>query len=84
MLLILELTNQMLLFSYDEVGEVGANPVVGKHTFHEALNIMLQGTGFSGSLTTKGVLMISLTKSDVANNQAKEIESINTRKKYWH
>lgn len=47
------LTNQVLLFSYDEVFGVKASPVVGECTLPEALDIMLQGTGFPGSPTKR-------------------------------
>ena len=76
-----EQANQMLLFSYEEVESVMANPVVGRYTLQQALRVMLQGTGFSGSLTEKGVLMVSVTKHETLNNQTEGIESMNSKKK---
>lgn len=81
-----EQTDQMLLFSYDVAENLEANSVVGKYTIAEALRIMLKGTGFSGSLTSKGVLMISLTKSEASNvvdEKTKERKAMNKRRSIW-
>ncbi|MCT2533514.1 TonB-dependent receptor [SAR92 clade bacterium H231] len=72
-------TDQMLLFSHDVADKLKANSVVGKFTVPQALEIMLRGTGFSGGLTKKGVLMISLTKSKVIYDKTKGNE-MNTKK----
>lgn len=74
-------TDQMLLFSYAEVEPLKANPVVGKYTLQQALDIMLQGTGFSGSLTKQGVLMVSLSKSNATQKQAEGVESMTSKNK---
>ena len=71
----------LLLFPYDLAKQVAANPVNGSHTLPQALQIMLEGTGFSGSLTKKGVLMISLAKSDGANQGTKERKGMNINKR---
>ena len=75
-----EQTDQMLLFSYDLAKNIQVNSVVGKYTIPQALNIMLEGTGFSGGLTAKGVLMISLTKSDSADEEPQEMKVMNKKK----
>lgn len=76
-----EQTDQMLLFSYDIAEGLKAKPVVGQYTIAQALDIMLAGTGFSGGLTTKGVLMISLTKSEVTDLKTEGIDKMNSKKK---
>lgn len=76
-----EQTDQMLLFSYDDAKNLKANSVIGSYTIPQALAIMLEGTGFSGGLTQKGVLMISLMELDGANQNGKGEISMNTKKK---
>lgn len=75
-----EQTDQMLLFSYEEVEPFMANPVVGRYSVQQAVEIMLQGTGFSGSLTSRGVLMISSRKSLAPDDQTEGIEHMNSKK----
>jgi TonB-dependent receptor len=49
-----------LLYPYQLAQIRVVHPVVGKYTVPEALNLLLQGTGFSGGLTSQGVITISL------------------------
>ena len=72
--------DKQLLFPYKLAASIDANPVSGSYTLQQALGIMLKGTGFSGGLTTKGVLMISLTKSPATQKETEGIDSMNTRK----
>ena len=76
-----EQTDQMLLFSYDAVDGLQAAPVLGRYTLQQALNVMLAGTGFSGGLTKKGVLMISLKKPSVMHKETKGEETMNKKRK---
>jgi len=62
-----EQTDVLVLFSYDVAEARKGNPVVGKFTLQGALDLLLQGTGLSGGLSDKGVLTISLQKSDTDN-----------------
>lgn len=48
-----------LLFSYDYVKAIEANPVSGRYTLSEALEILLQDTGLSSSLTKGGVITVA-------------------------
>lgn len=48
-----------LLYPYDKVKPIKASAVDGRYTIEEALGILLQGTGFQGSLTERGVIVIS-------------------------
>lgn len=75
-----EQVNRMLLFSYEEVGQLSANPIVGRYTLQEALKIVLRGTGFSGSLTKKGVLMISKSESSDSLKQTEGKRKMKTKK----
>ncbi|MGX4677323.1 TonB-dependent receptor domain-containing protein [SAR92 clade bacterium H246] len=51
--------NMFLLFPYDDVIEVEANPVMGTYSVQHALNILLHNTGLKGDLTEGGVIAIS-------------------------
>ena len=75
-----EQTDQMLLFPYDVAEALRANPVAGRYTLQQALDIMLAGTGYSGGLTQKGVLMISLKPSNTSGQYTEGI-SMNSKKK---
>ena len=52
-------TEAQLLFPYDLVKTIQANPVSGRYTLHEALELLLRDTGLSSSLTKGGVITIS-------------------------
>lgn len=51
-------TGLELLFPFELADTVGINLVVGRYTVPEALDVMLSDTGYSGSLTTDGVITI--------------------------
>jgi outer membrane cobalamin receptor len=51
-------TGVVVLYPYD-LAQVRSNPVKGLYTVPEALQIMLQGTGFSGDVTAQGAVSIS-------------------------
>jgi outer membrane receptor protein involved in Fe transport len=52
-------TGVQLLFPFDLVKTLDANPVVGRYTLVEALEILLRDTGLSGGLTGSRVITIS-------------------------
>ena len=52
-------TETPLLFSYDLAQKVQANPVLGRYTLSKALELLLQGTGLSSSLTKGGVITVT-------------------------
>ncbi|PHR92444.1 MAG: hypothetical protein COA69_08710 [Robiginitomaculum sp.] len=56
-------TGVQLLYSHDLADLTGIHSVSGQYTIEEALEIMLQGTEFSGGLTESGVIVISRKKS---------------------
>ena len=51
-------TGVVVLYPY-ELAQVRSNPVKGLYTVPEALQLMLQGTGFSGDVTARGAVSIS-------------------------
>src|SRR4051812_17985730 len=51
-------TGVVVLYPY-ELAQVRSNPVKGSYTVPEALQLMLQGTGFSGEVTARGAVSIS-------------------------
>ena len=64
-----QLTDAQLIYPQELAQETGVNPVVGRYTVEEALDVLLEGSGFSGGLTKGGMIVISLTK---ANGQDRE------------
>ncbi len=59
-----EQTQQLLLFPYQIASTLESEAVSGEYSLHNAMAKMLEGTGYTGGLTKKGVLMILLSKSD--------------------
>ena len=57
---LVEVTGAQLIYPDSMASRTGVNPVLGEHTTEEALNILLEGTEFSGGLTSGGVIVISL------------------------
>jgi iron complex outermembrane receptor protein len=51
-------TGVVVLYPY-ELAQVRSNPVKGLYTVPEVLQLMLQGTGFSGDVTARGAVSIS-------------------------
>jgi outer membrane receptor protein involved in Fe transport len=54
-------TGVVVLYPY-ELAQVRSNPVKGSYTVSEALQVMLQGTGFSGDVSAQGAVSISPRK----------------------
>ena len=54
-------TGVVVLYPY-QLAPVRSNPVKGLYTVPEALQLMLQGTGFSGDVTAQGAVSISRQK----------------------
>ena len=52
-----------LLFLNDQVRDRTTNPVYGRYTVREALEILLRGTAISGSFNQSGVLTLSVSES---------------------
>ena len=57
-----EQTGAPVVFSYDLVRHGKAKPVKGRYTLTQALDALLQGTGLSGGLSDKGVVVVSASK----------------------
>ncbi len=60
-------TDIPVLFPYKLAEVQTANPIAGRYTLQQAVAIVLSGTGLSGGLSDKGVLMISHAESDTKN-----------------
>ena len=69
-----------LLFPFDLVRTLNANPVKGRYTLTQALAILLEGTGLAGDLTGSGVITISRVTS-VGAPEARVGEVLNINKK---
>jgi iron complex outermembrane receptor protein len=54
-------TGVVVLYPY-QLAQVRSNPVKGSYTVPEVLQLMLQGTGFSGEVTARGAVSISRQK----------------------
>src|SRR6202000_2877052 len=52
-----------------ELAQVRSNPVKGWYTVPEALQLMLQGTGFSGDVTAQGAVSISRQRKHCATEE---------------
>ncbi|MFC7293058.1 TonB-dependent receptor [Hirschia litorea] len=55
--------NIQLLYPHELSNVTGLNPVIGQYTIEEALQVLLEGTHFSGGLTKSGVIVIALNNS---------------------
>ncbi len=60
-------TGLELLFPFELAESGGINPIAGRFTATEALERMLRGTDFSGSLTTDGVITIFRSGNGTSN-----------------
>jgi iron complex outermembrane receptor protein len=69
-----EQTGVPVLFPYDLAVDRQAKPVTGQYTLLQALDILLQGTGLSGGLSDKGVVMISTVESVTPNDGGKDMK----------
>lgn len=58
-----EQTGAPVVFAYDLVRNRTSNPVIGRYTLEEALDVLLKDTGLSGGFSDRGVLTISASKS---------------------
>ena len=70
----------LLLFPYEQVQSIEANPVMGRYTIEDALDILLLNTGFSGTLTKSDVITISLKTTDIQGEDKVKTQNANTRK----
>src|SRR5436190_3561188 len=62
-------TGVVVLYPY-ALAQVRSNPVKGSYTVPEALQLMLQGTGFSGDVTAQGAVSISRQKRQCTQGEA--------------
>ncbi len=67
-----EQTDVQVLFPYAIAEEKKTQPLKGEYTLLQALDLLLQGTGLSGGLSKKSVVMISEKRSQKSNKQEEE------------
>lgn len=73
-------TGVRLLFPYDLVKGLDANPVSGRYTLKEVLELLLRDTGLSSGLTVSGIVTISRAQSNV--NEAEKMIKKETQKPF--
>lgn len=74
-----EQTGVPVLFSYDMVEGKKAQPVKGKYSLHQALELLLADTGLTGSLSKKGVVLIASRQSPTETDKKRK-DAMKTRK----
>lgn len=72
---IVELTDAQLIYPQKLATETGHNSVVGRYTIEEALDLLLEGSGFSGGLTKGGMIVISLDQTKTENIREDQVAS---------
>ena len=79
--LVHEQTGVQLIYPFDQAQSIRVNTVEGRFTVEEALEIMLQGTDFSGGLTERGVIVISRDQGAHAHIREETVK--NRSNKNW-
>lgn len=69
------LTDKNILFPYELADETGLNPVIGRYTIEEALEILLRNTEFSGGLSDNGVLFIARSEPTKTEDREDQMTS---------
>ncbi len=68
-------TGTQFLFSYDLVKTLEANPVFGRYTVMDAMDIMLRDTGLSSSETQGGMVTVSQEPSRTGGRRKADHEN---------
>lgn len=76
-------TDLIVLYPNELAGKTGVQPVVGRYTVREAIDVMLRGTRLSGGLTEHGVIYISISDSDQARNGENDMTGRTVNKSLW-
>jgi len=74
-------TNYPLLFDFDQIRNLRVYPVKGNYTLKEALDLILQDSGFSGSLTNREVITISPNKPNETQIEENKMNFKGTKSK---
>ncbi len=74
-------TNANVLYPFELADRTGMNPVSGRYTTDQALEILFRNTEFSGGLTQSGVIIISQGKSDLSQNREGSVRTENKKVK---
>ena len=72
---IVQQTDLVILYPYELAGKTGVNPVIGRYSVREALEILLRDTQFSGGLTEGGVMFVSLSGVGKAQGREGQVNS---------
>ncbi len=73
-------TDKNVLFPYELAGETGLNPVIGRYTIEEALEVLLRNTRFSGGLSENGVLFITLSETEEQKDRGDQVTRGSSKK----
>ena len=79
---IVQQTDLIVLYPNELAGKAGMNPVVGRYTVSEALDILLRNTDFSGGLTENGVMYISLSGRQKQIDRENQVASGRVKKSF--
>ena len=63
------LTGAGLIYPQKLAEAADVNVVIGQYTIEEALDVLLEGTGFSGGLTSGGTIVVSLVKTKTQDRE---------------
>lgn len=63
------LTDAGLIYPQKLAEAADVNAVIGQYTIEEALDVLLEGTGFSGGLTKGGTIVVSLDKTKTQDRE---------------
>ncbi len=74
-------TDANVLYPFELADRTGMNPVSGRYTTDEALEILFRNTEFSGGLTKSGVIVISQEKSAQTQNREGAVDIKNKKLK---
>lgn len=66
-----EQTGAIMLFPYDIAEARNANAVTGRHTLSQALNLLLDGSGLAGGISSTRVITISLAERTTSDDEVK-------------
>lgn len=73
-------TEHQLLFSYELVDSMKSSKLLGKYTVTEGMGILLQGTGLSGQLTERGVIVVTHSSTHKYSNV--RADKMNSKKNF--
>ena len=76
---VVQQTGVLVLYPSELASETGMNPVTGRYSVNEALEIVLHDTGFVGGLTERGVITIS--RAPLSENEGGQMTTVKNPKR---